>query len=369
MVRTKRIIRSDERRRHRWPMMLASIVLLVSLGAVIGWGATAVFAPPRDVLTETPFTFVKLVDGEVGSSIELNTVAEWTQVLVGTNQAAGSVTSVSVEPGAEVQTGSILYSVNLRPIVAAIGETPSFRSLGQGSEGADVKQLQQMLTDLELYNGTVDGKFGARTEASVKAWQKSMGLAGDGVVQAGDVVFLPSLPARISLEAEVVSRGALVGGGEAVVSALSPEPIFTIPATVAQAASMPVGTAVEIQAPDGNIWAAVVAGQETTAESTDIIDVALQGANGAVCGSSCALVPVAGESLLPSTIVTQEKVSGVIAPSAALLSAPDGTVSVIDAEGSSHPVAVVASARGMSVISGAPVGLRVRIPATDTNTS
>jgi hypothetical protein len=72
---------------------------------------------------------------------------------------------------------------------------------------------------------------------------------------------------------------------------------------------------------------------------------------------------VTGQTLLLSKIVTVETVSGLVVPSAALLSAADGAVSVIDEEGVSHPVTVETSARGMSVVDGVSAGLRVRVPA------
>ncbi len=71
------------------------------------------------------------------------------------------------------------------------------------------------------------------------------------------------------------------------------------------------------------------------------------------------------QSLLSARIITQPIVTGVVAPSAALRSDPDGSVSVIDeAGGVAHPVTVVASAKGMSVVDGVAAGLRVRVPAT-----
>jgi hypothetical protein len=60
--------------------------------------------------------------------------------------------------------------------------------------------------------------------------------------------------------------------------------------------------------------------------------------------------------------VTVETVRGATVPSAALLTHPDGTVAVVDAAGEEHPVTVVASARGMSLIEGVELGLRVRLP-------
>ena len=45
----------------------------------------------------------------------------------------------------------------------------------------EVKDLQQKLTDLDCLNDKVDGKFGKKTQAAVKAFQKANGLAADGI--------------------------------------------------------------------------------------------------------------------------------------------------------------------------------------------
>ena len=71
-----------------------------------------------------------------------------------------------------------LYSSN-----AARGKaTPltSTETLELGSEGSEVKKLQQKLKDLGYLSGSVDGKFGVATEAAVIAFQKNNNLTADG---------------------------------------------------------------------------------------------------------------------------------------------------------------------------------------------
>ena len=71
-----------------------------------------------------------------------------------------------------------LYSSN-----AARGSNPistSTETLEMGSEGSEVKQLQQKLKDLGYLSGSVDGKFGIATEAAVIAFQKNNNLTADG---------------------------------------------------------------------------------------------------------------------------------------------------------------------------------------------
>lgn len=54
--------------------------------------------------------------------------------------------------------------------------------LRRGSKGPLVLALQTKLTSLGFGVGTIDGAYGPKTEAAVRAYQKSRGLSADGVV-------------------------------------------------------------------------------------------------------------------------------------------------------------------------------------------
>lgn len=54
-------------------------------------------------------------------------------------------------------------------------------ALQNGSQGDDVKRLQQALKQKGFYNDAVNGAFDAGTEAAVKAFQASQALKADGV--------------------------------------------------------------------------------------------------------------------------------------------------------------------------------------------
>jgi putative chitinase len=76
-----------------------------------------------------------------------------------------------------------------------------------GSEGADVKKLQEKLGVEAI------GKFGPKTEAAVKAWQKANGLKDDGIV--GDATWSklfgeePKQPQVVKEDVVIPSVGAL----------------------------------------------------------------------------------------------------------------------------------------------------------------
>lgn len=69
-------------------------------------------------------------------------------------------------------------------LVALLGTHPVLAAalLAQGSRGAEVAELQQSLRAAGFDPGPIDGVFGPRTAAAVRAFQQSRGLRVDGIV-------------------------------------------------------------------------------------------------------------------------------------------------------------------------------------------
>ena len=76
-----------------------------------------------------------------------------------------------------------------------------------GSEGADVKKLQEKLGVETI------GKFGPKTEAAVKAWQKANGLKDDGIV--GDATWA-KLFGDTNGETQVIKEDVVIPSGGAL---------------------------------------------------------------------------------------------------------------------------------------------------------
>lgn len=354
---------SSTRTRTRALPFIITVLVALALGAAGGWSLHVVLQPSDDPLDKVGYTSVTATQGAVSSSIALNTTAEWFPKPIGTNHASGVVTSIDVSPGSEVTVGSTLYTVDLSPVTIAEGETPNFRDIGPGAKGADVTQLQKMLTKLKHYTGAADGTVGPGTSSAIRKWQKSLGMSVTGIVSQGSVVFVPTLPTRVTLDSGKIERGGRLAGGEKIVLGLPPAPRFRVAATDTQAQLMTASTEVRIDAPDGGHWSAIIGEQERD-ETSGVIHVTLDAADeGSPCGSDCALVPFSGQTLLPSQVVIVPRTEGVIVPSSALATGPSGDVSVIDEKGVSHPVTVLASARGMSALEGINAGFHVRVPA------
>ncbi|MFG3660951.1 peptidoglycan-binding protein [Streptomyces sp. NPDC047706] len=77
--------------------------------------------------------------------------------------------------GATLDEGSVLMQVSGRPVFVLRGPVPMYRSLGPGSSGEDVRQLQSALRRLGHDPGAVSGNYRGGTAAAVGRWYGSKG--------------------------------------------------------------------------------------------------------------------------------------------------------------------------------------------------
>lgn len=339
---------------------LSVCILLLVVGLCAGWAGGRIFASPP-AIEDASYTLVTVATGSVSGRVAINVRAQWGEVLAARNLVAGTVTQVSPISSEDVEAGTSLYAVDLSPVVVLQGSTPAFRTMQRGDRGADVAQLQEFLTEAGHLTGEADGTLGLRTTTAVRMWQRAAGMPVDGVVDRGEVLFVQQLPGRVVVDSQSISLGAQVTGGEQI-SILAEAPSFIAPISPTQAAAIPDEARVEVTAPSGEIWSARIAGQVTSEDGE--IDLQLTGVGqDSICGDSCVEIPTGPGLLLASRVITVEQVDGLVVPSTAVLTLPDGSTVVIDADGQPHRVTVLAGARGMTAIEGVEAGLRVRAPA------
>lgn len=84
--------------------------------------------------------------------------------------------------------------------------TTGVTTLKVGSEGADVKRMQQQLKNLGYYTGSVDGDFGAGTETAVRDFQANNGLNVDGKAGKRTLEVLYSGNAKKKTAASVTAK-------------------------------------------------------------------------------------------------------------------------------------------------------------------
>jgi peptidoglycan hydrolase-like protein with peptidoglycan-binding domain len=123
-----------------------------------------------------------------------------------TKKALGKKTSVTKKPAKKETAGK-----------AAPAETNS-KVLKKGMRGAEVKKLQQDLTNKGYSTKGIDGIFGSNTEAAVKKFQKANNIKADGVVRAsthkalGNNTSVSKKPAKKSTTAKKETAKKAVSG-------------------------------------------------------------------------------------------------------------------------------------------------------------
>src|SRR5690606_9434120 len=131
--------------------------------------------------------------------------------------------------------------------------TPSFRDLVEGAQGDDVRQLREFLHASGHLRLAGSDKYDGATTTAVKRWQKASGLEQDGVVRAGDIIYAPTLPARVYLAADV-RVGARLDAGTQVLSTLADGPTFEIVLAQEQSELVPTTGDVVVDDRNGGAW-------------------------------------------------------------------------------------------------------------------
>lgn len=133
---------------------------------------------------------------------------------------AGTVTSVDIDPGAALEQGSTIYTVDALPVRAYSSPTVFYRPLSGGSRGPDVRAAQELLAALLPDRAvTADGTFGPEMTSAVKAYEASIGVAKpEGVFDPTWFVRLPAAPYTVASTSLVLGTAA-PGLGAAIAAA------------------------------------------------------------------------------------------------------------------------------------------------------
>jgi hypothetical protein len=145
--------------------------------------------------------------------------------------SSGSVyiSRLDVAAGQTISNGEQLAGVDGEPLFALAGHVPAWRDITPGESGPDVTELQKALGLLGYYQGgDTPGFFGTATQDAVSLYYEHLGYTPpvSGGVPMTDVIFLPSLPAKVIAVngakgqqpgqpfLEIAARGSLALTGE-----------------------------------------------------------------------------------------------------------------------------------------------------------
>ncbi|THV20835.1 peptidoglycan-binding protein, partial [Glycomyces paridis] len=160
--------------------------------------------------------------------------------------------------GDTIGRGEELYSVDDTPVVLLYGTLPAYRTLANGTEGADVEQFEENLERLGYDGFTVDDEYTAKTAAAVEEWQEDLGLAETGAVDLGRVAYAPG---EIRVDTVETNPGDPAQG--AVFTYTGLDKLVTVEVELDSQELVVIGGPVTITLPDGTEAPGTVTGSET----------------------------------------------------------------------------------------------------------
>ncbi|MEQ7005470.1 peptidoglycan-binding protein [Actinopolymorpha sp. B17G11] len=199
--------------------------------------AASTLPPATTQVTRQTMQSTESVDGDLGFGPSSTL----------TNRVQGTVTALP-DSGQEIARGRALYKVDDQPVVLMYGELPAYRTLGPGSEGADVKQLERNLKALGYKGFSVDEDYTDNTADAVEEWQEDLGLTETGRVDLGRVVFADG---AVRVDTVKVGRGEPAGPGLAVLDYTGTASLVTADLELSDQSLVTKGAEVSVELPDG----------------------------------------------------------------------------------------------------------------------
>ncbi|MFF7051725.1 peptidoglycan-binding protein [Streptomyces griseorubiginosus] len=252
-------------RRRRWTVIAACASAVLSASGVY---ATHWVLSPAEAAARSQAPKASVVTAPVVRQVMRNTLvfrgsfsdgrtvsATPTSVAVtqpGSQPSALVVTGVFARPGQRVKAAQPLVEYDARPVFALPGAFPMYRDLTVGEEGKDVVQLQRALHSLGRTTGPdPSGTFGAGTAAAVRHMYAAMGYAPPLTTPAATVPADTGSAARQSPDSaasDAGTSGSRKAGSEADVTVPSSEVVF-VPSLPARVVSVPVHVGDAVKGP------------------------------------------------------------------------------------------------------------------------
>jgi peptidoglycan hydrolase-like protein with peptidoglycan-binding domain len=123
-------------------------------------------------------------------------------------------------------------------------------STGDPASGADVRQLEEALVNLGFdADGALvaDGIYTPETTQAVRAFQEAAGLEQDGVVDLGEVIYLPG---AVRVTSQLATKGSWVSVGTALLGVSLSDKVVRVDLPADEQELLAVGDAVTIEMPD-----------------------------------------------------------------------------------------------------------------------
>jgi hypothetical protein len=211
--------------RRTWALLAAGVLVATTAGGVVAMtgangASTASKLPRPDTATVERGTLSDMVSMD---GILTHRARPDGSPYVAINRARGTYTMLP-ESGDRVGCGGVFYRVDDKPVLLLCGTVPTYRALGIGAVGQDVRQLNRNL-HLLRYDAAAhvhidprDRVFTGKTKAALEALQHDRGVHVNGELDIAAAVFLPEAVRIAKVTGEL---GGEAEPGGAVVQATS----------------------------------------------------------------------------------------------------------------------------------------------------
>ena len=344
------------------------VLVWVVFGALVFgggfWAGKSTLQAPKVALNDSSPIFYTVSEVSVGKELPFAAVLSWPLVGLTTTGSGtqGVITSVEVRDGQQVNTGTVLYHRDLRPVVIAQGSIPAFRDLTLGVEGDAVTQLQTFLKSQKYLPASMKQTriFDATIETGVKKWQKALNTVQDGVVQRGDIVYVDTLPVNLILSSKVVKGADLALIDEDLISVIAG--VGVLKSAVIEGGFNDAALQVKIN----DQWVDIVLNRIEASEADQGNEMAfftrLDGSPICPVGECGDIKASANGIALTARKVIEPTRTGPGVPLAALTKTDAGQDVITNVDVTQSPVNILGQGGGQAIVDGISVGQKIQIP-------
>lgn len=306
---------------------LASVVFtLVSIVWSLGRDESAQAVPQTVRASEVDFTGNKTLSASLTMSSEIREVQF---------SGSGTVTASSCSPGARLETGDLVLSVDAHPRVALATPEPLWRELEMGVTAEEVTQVQTLLRELG-YGVTVNGVYDEGTRNAIAALWSEHGATNDGRgLGPDDVIWLPTDPVVVE-QCEFHVGDSITAG-----------PLLTLTPTVSQlhidVTDLQSTGVTEYVAISGESRASI------QADGTIVDHEFLAAWSSSDAFASWMATPDAERGAPRIDVELAEPIAAYLVPAAAVAIDRAGTACV-HTDGGAHPVLILGSQLGQTIV-------------------
>ncbi|MBO8190298.1 peptidoglycan-binding protein [Streptomyces oryzae] len=164
------------------------------------------------------------------------------------NAAGAGTLTWTAKTGSVVHRNGKLYAVDGDYVRLMRGSQPMYRTLKDGVEGTDVRQLEENLAALGYTGFTVDEEYTGLTADAVRRWQEANGDKETGSAGPEDIAFAPD---DVRIESVDRSVGDRAAPGQPVLTTTGSQRVVSMKLDVAESGSVKEGDKVTVELPDG----------------------------------------------------------------------------------------------------------------------